>query len=99
SRWRPAGIAGHDRAPARVTAHAGGLAAAGRVWWAPKIKNRASGGLLDEGRPSRPVGQRRPATVRLSWFRTGLSCAVGRGSLLVVAMSWVPRRVPPHGTS
>src|SRR6185437_14890365 len=44
ARWRPAVDAGHDRARVRVTAHALGWAAGGRVWWAPKIKSRASGG-------------------------------------------------------
>ena len=38
------GIGGHDRASVRVTAHTFGLAGVCRVWWAPEVKSRASGG-------------------------------------------------------
>ena len=40
----------HDRAWVRVTAHAFWRAAAGSVWWAPKVKSRASGGLNGKGK-------------------------------------------------
>ncbi|MEY9855899.1 hypothetical protein ABH935_001503 [Catenulispora sp. GAS73] len=38
------GVRVHDRARVRVTAHAFGLAGGGRVWWVPRVKDRASGG-------------------------------------------------------
>ena len=44
------GFGGQDRALVRVTAHAFGLAAGGSVWWVPKVKGRASGGLLGKGK-------------------------------------------------
>ena len=81
-------------APVRVTAHAFGSAAGGRVWWAPKVKSRASGGLNSEGVSS----------------RRGWIAAARDGSALLVALGaarrcwaavaacgrrvfWVPRHV------
>ena len=88
------GAVGHDRAWVRVTAHAFGLAAGGSVWWAPKVKGRASGGLYSEGVSS----------------RRGWRAAARDGSALLVALGvarrcwaavaacgcavfWVPRHV------
>ena len=80
------GLCEHDRAQVRVTAHAFGLAAGGSVWWVPKVKSRASGGLNGEGplrSDSKGCGPQRFGFV--ASFRTGLRGAVGRRSLLVVA--------------
>ena len=80
------GLRGDDRASVRVTAHTFGLAAVCRVWWAPEVKGRASGGLNGEGSlrsDSKGGGPRRFGFV--ASFRTGLRGAVGRRLLLVVA--------------
>ena len=61
-------------------------AGGGRVWWAPKIKSRASGGLLGKGRAA--VGLKGGGPRRFGFaasFRTGPRRAGGRRSLLVVA--------------
>ena len=78
--WRLA-VGGWARSDAsvRVTAHAFGLAAGGRVWWVPKIKSRASGGLLGKGRlrsDSKCCGPRRFGSSR------DIRCARGRAALL-----------------
>ena len=77
---------GHERAQVRVTAHTFRSAAVCRVWWVPKIKSRASGGLLGKGRlrsDSQGGGPQRFGFV--ASFRTELRRVVGRRSLLVVA--------------
>ena len=72
------GFREHDRAQVRFTAHTFGSAAGGRVWWAPKIKSRASGRLNGNWplrSDSKGGGPQRfgfPAS-----FRTGPHCAVG----------------------
>ena len=75
------GVAGHDRAPVRVTAHALGwrLAAAfgGCLKSNPEVKDRAAGGAC--------------AASGLAPGRGGSRCLVA--VLLVVALSRIPRRI------
>ena len=71
------GFREHDRASVRVTAHAYLLVGGGRVWWVPKVKSRASGGLNGEGplrSDSQGGGPQRFGFV--SSFRTGSRGAV-----------------------
>src|SRR5947209_716212 len=85
-RWRPAVVAGQDRARVRVTAHTFGLAAVCRVWWAPEVNGRSPTGSTARG--YRRLGLDGGGPRRFGFvtpFRTGPRGVVGRRLLLVVA--------------
>ena len=91
-RWRPAVLldttgadSGRDRAWVRVTAHAFGLAAVCRVWWVPKFKGGASGGLNSEGVSSRRGWRAAARDGSALLVLLGARRVVCRRSLLVVA--------------